>query len=259
MATPRPRCSAPTDRPDTWLAGTGRPPQRTGWSRASSRPSRFPSSSSTRSSSTRVRATERSMLTLVVESPNARASWTIRARCSSGRAIRYLRVTRQPSSLSATTLSILADRASRIRYGRRTARKPAGNTAAVPTGRAGYDSDAERGTALDSGDTAFVLISAALVMFMIPGLALFYGGMVRAKNVLATVMQSFFTMGLVSVLWVLAAYSLAFAPGEPLHRRPRLPRLRRRRPGAQPRPVRRPSPTSPTPSSSCSSPPSPRP
>ena len=66
---------------------------------------------------------------------------------------------------------------------------------------------------MDSGDTAFVLISAALVMFMIPGLALFYGGMVRAKNVLATVMQSFFTMGLVSVLWVLAAYSLAFAPG----------------------------------------------
>jgi Amt family ammonium transporter len=50
-------------------------------------------------------------------------------------------------------------------------------------------------------------------MFMIPGLALFYGGMVRAKNVLATVMQSFFCMGLVSVLWVLAAYSLAFSPG----------------------------------------------
>ena len=66
---------------------------------------------------------------------------------------------------------------------------------------------------MDSGDTAFVLISAAMVMFMIPGLALFYGGMVRAKNVLATVMQSFFTMGLVSVLWVLAAYSLAFSPG----------------------------------------------
>ena len=55
-------------------------------------------------------------------------------------------------------------------------------------------------------------MSAALVMFMIPGLALFYGGMVRAKNVLATVMQSFFTIGLVSVLWVLAAYSLAFGP-----------------------------------------------
>lgn len=65
---------------------------------------------------------------------------------------------------------------------------------------------------MNAGDTSFVLISAAMVMFMIPGLALFYGGMVRAKNVLATVMQSFFTLGLVSVLWVLVAYSLAFGP-----------------------------------------------
>jgi ammonium transporter, Amt family len=65
---------------------------------------------------------------------------------------------------------------------------------------------------VNSGDTAYVLISAAMVMFMTPGLALFYGGMVRAKNVLATVMQSFFAIGLVSVLWVLAAYSLAFGP-----------------------------------------------
>jgi ammonium transporter, Amt family len=65
---------------------------------------------------------------------------------------------------------------------------------------------------MNSGDTSFVLLSAALVMFMIPGLALFYGGMVRAKNVLATLMQSFFALGLVSVLWVLVAYSLAFGP-----------------------------------------------
>ena len=65
---------------------------------------------------------------------------------------------------------------------------------------------------MNSGDTAFVLISAAMVMFMIPGLALFYGGMVRAKNVLATLMQSFFALGLVSVLWVAVAYSLAFGP-----------------------------------------------
>jgi ammonium transporter, Amt family len=65
---------------------------------------------------------------------------------------------------------------------------------------------------LDSGDTAFVLFSAALVMFMTPGLALFYGGMVRAKNVLATVMQSFFAIGLVSVLWVVVGYTLAFGP-----------------------------------------------
>jgi len=65
---------------------------------------------------------------------------------------------------------------------------------------------------LDSGDTAFVLVSAALVMFMTPGLALFYGGMVRAKNVLGTVMHSFFALGVVSVLWVLIGYSLAFGP-----------------------------------------------
>jgi ammonium transporter, Amt family len=65
---------------------------------------------------------------------------------------------------------------------------------------------------MNSGDTAFVLVSAAMVMFMIPGLALFYGGMVRAKNVLATVMQSMFALGLVSVLWVLVGYSLAFGP-----------------------------------------------
>lgn len=65
---------------------------------------------------------------------------------------------------------------------------------------------------MNSGDTAYVLLSAAMVMFMIPGLALFYGGMVRAKNVLATVVQSMFALGLVSVLWVLGVYSLAFGP-----------------------------------------------
>lgn len=65
---------------------------------------------------------------------------------------------------------------------------------------------------MDSGNTAYVLISAALVMLMIPGLAFFYSGMVRAKNVLATALQSFFALGIVSVLWVLVAYSLAFGP-----------------------------------------------
>jgi Amt family ammonium transporter len=63
---------------------------------------------------------------------------------------------------------------------------------------------------LDTGDTAWVLISAALVLFMTPGLALFYGGMVRAKNVLAMLMQNFFAMGIVTVLWVLFGFSLAF-------------------------------------------------
>ncbi len=63
---------------------------------------------------------------------------------------------------------------------------------------------------IDTGDTAWLLASAALVMFMTPGLALFYGGLVRAKNVLGTIMQSFFALGLVSVLWVLIGYTLAF-------------------------------------------------
>ncbi|MGQ0826588.1 MAG: ammonium transporter [Actinomycetota bacterium] len=63
---------------------------------------------------------------------------------------------------------------------------------------------------MDSGNTAWVLASCALVLFMTPGLAFFYGGMVRAKNVLAMLMQNFFAMGLVSVLWALAGYSLAF-------------------------------------------------
>ena len=65
---------------------------------------------------------------------------------------------------------------------------------------------------VDPGDTAFVLMSAALVMLMTPGLALFYGGMVRTKNALSTIMQSFFIVGLISLQWVLWGYSLAFAP-----------------------------------------------
>lgn len=66
--------------------------------------------------------------------------------------------------------------------------------------------------AIDTGDTAWVLISTALVMIMTPGLALFYGGMVRRKNVLGTIMQSFIAIGLISILWVLYGYSLAFGP-----------------------------------------------
>jgi Amt family ammonium transporter len=64
---------------------------------------------------------------------------------------------------------------------------------------------------VDPGNTAWVLASCALVLFMTPGLAFFYGGMVRAKNVLAMLMQNFFSMGLVSVLWAALAYSLAFS------------------------------------------------
>jgi ammonium transporter, Amt family len=63
---------------------------------------------------------------------------------------------------------------------------------------------------IDAGNTAWVLVSAALVLFMTPGLAFFYGGMVRSKNVLGMLMQNFFSMGLVSVLWALFVFSLAF-------------------------------------------------
>jgi ammonium transporter, Amt family len=65
---------------------------------------------------------------------------------------------------------------------------------------------------VNSGDTAWLLVSAALVMFMTPGLAFFYGGLVRSKNVVGTIMQSFIALGLVTVLWVLIGYTLAFGP-----------------------------------------------
>src|SRR5918999_5816950 len=63
---------------------------------------------------------------------------------------------------------------------------------------------------IDTGDTAWLLMSTALVMFMTPGLALFYGGLVRTKNVLGTIMQSFIALGVVTVLWVVIGYTLAF-------------------------------------------------
>jgi Amt family ammonium transporter len=65
---------------------------------------------------------------------------------------------------------------------------------------------------VDTGDTAWLLISAALVMLMTPGLALFYGGMVRTKNVLGTIMQSFIALGVITIQWILFGYSLAFGP-----------------------------------------------
>ncbi len=64
---------------------------------------------------------------------------------------------------------------------------------------------------INAGDTAWVLTSAALVLLMTPGLALFYGGMVRAKNVLAMLMQNFICIGLIGVLWAVCMYSLAFS------------------------------------------------
>jgi Amt family ammonium transporter len=65
---------------------------------------------------------------------------------------------------------------------------------------------------MNAGDTAFVLVSAALVMLMTPGLALFYGGMVRNKNVLGTIMQSFIILGIITFEWVLWGYSMSFGP-----------------------------------------------
>ena len=65
---------------------------------------------------------------------------------------------------------------------------------------------------IDSGDTAWVLTASALVLLMTPGLAFFYGGLVRKKNVVSTIMYSFVTIGLVGIVWVLWGYSLAFGP-----------------------------------------------
>jgi len=65
---------------------------------------------------------------------------------------------------------------------------------------------------VDPADTAWILISSALVMLMTPGLALFYGGMVRSKNVLGTIMQSFIALAVITIQWVLYGYSLSFGP-----------------------------------------------
>src|SRR3954453_3287199 len=65
-------------------------------------------------------------------------------------------------------------------------------------------------TAIDTGDTAWLLAATALVMLMVPGLALFYGGMVRSKSVLNMIMMVFGALAVVSVVWVLVGYSIAF-------------------------------------------------
>ncbi|HBC79298.1 MAG TPA: ammonia channel protein [Bacteroidales bacterium] len=69
---------------------------------------------------------------------------------------------------------------------------------------------ASDGTEIDSGATAWMLTSTALVLLMIPGLAMFYGGLVRSKNVLGTVMHSFVAMGIITVLWIIVGYSMCF-------------------------------------------------
>ncbi|MGH7277724.1 MAG: ammonium transporter, partial [Candidatus Rokuibacteriota bacterium] len=88
------------------------------------------------------------------------------------------------------------------------AQPPAAPAAAAPAGAA--EAEALK---IDTGDTAWMLTSTALVLRMTaPGLALFYGGMVRQKNALATLMQSFTIMAVITVQWVLWGYSLAFGP-----------------------------------------------
>ncbi|NKB40575.1 MAG: ammonium transporter [Ilumatobacter sp.] len=69
---------------------------------------------------------------------------------------------------------------------------------------------------MDSGNTAWVLVSAALVLFMTPGLAFFYGGMVRSKNVLGMLMQNIFAMGLISTIWAIIGFSIAFGGDGPI-------------------------------------------
>jgi Amt family ammonium transporter len=69
---------------------------------------------------------------------------------------------------------------------------------------------ASNGKSIDSGATAWMLTSTALVLLMVPGLAMFYGGLVRTKNVLGTIMHSFVAMGIISVLWIIVGYSMSF-------------------------------------------------
>ena len=92
---------------------------------------------------------------------------------------------------------------------------------------------ADEAPKIDTGDTAWVLMASALVMLMTPGLAFFYGGLVRRKNVLSVLMQCFMIICLITMQWVLFGYSLSFGPDVGgLHRQPRLVRAEGRRPGA---------------------------
>ena len=81
------------------------------------------------------------------------------------------------------------------------------------TGIAGLN--ASDGAVIDTGATAWMLTSTALVLLMIPGLAMFYGGLVRSKNVLGTIMHSYVAMGIISVLWVVVGYSMSFGSNIP--------------------------------------------
>ncbi|NND95087.1 MAG: ammonium transporter, partial [Flavobacteriales bacterium] len=66
------------------------------------------------------------------------------------------------------------------------------------------------GTDIDTGDTAWMIVASAFVLLMTPGLAFFYGGMVNRKSVISTMLQSFVALGVISVIWVIIGFSLAF-------------------------------------------------
>ena len=93
-----------------------------------------------------------------------------------------------------------------------SAAAPAAPAAAAPADAAKPADPPDVKPVLNTGDTAWMLVSSALVLLMIPGLALFYGGMVRQKNVLSTMMHSFVAMGIVGVQWAVIGYSLSFGP-----------------------------------------------
>ncbi len=95
------------------------------------------------------------------------------------------------------------------------------STAALAQQPLAAGSEPAPSAAIDSGDNAWMLVSCALVLLMTgPGLALFYGGLVRRKNVLSTMMHSYFLMALMSVLWAVYGYSMAFGDGNPLFGNP---------------------------------------
>ncbi|WP_322010414.1 ammonium transporter [Paraburkholderia sp. J12] len=131
-----------------------------------------------------------------------------------------------PAAASAPTAAASAPDASAAAPATAAAADSSAASAAAPAASAPADASAAAAPAaptapfsvdaskINSGDTAWMLTSTALVLFMtIPGLALFYGGMVRKKNVLATLMQSFAITCVVTVIWTVVGYSLAFTPG----------------------------------------------
>ena len=118
--------------------------------------------------------------------------------------------------LSLSVFAAMAQTAAPAAPAAPAAAAPAAAAAAAPAAAAAAPPPRPPAPKIDSGDTAWMLTSVALVLMMtIPGLALFYGGMVRKKNVLDTVMQSFMVTCLVTVLYTIVTYSMAFTTGSP--------------------------------------------